>query len=85
MARRLSGFGRGLKMLMLDRGYERQVDLLLALRDEGFEATAQNLSVWLHGTRPPPEFIQAVVRLLDLTEKEELALYRSYVWESRES
>jgi hypothetical protein len=80
-----SGFGKCLTRLMHDRGYKRQMQLLRALEEQGFNCKSRmNLWNWLHGTHPPPEFVQAVCLLLKPDVKEEVALYHSYVWESRE-
>jgi hypothetical protein len=85
MNKNQSGFGKCLTMFLQDRGYKRKRQLLRALEEKGFDCkSAQNLSNWFNGRHAPPEFVQAVAKLLDLNEEEEFALYRSYVWDSRE-
>lgn len=79
----MSGFGFCVIELMAKRRMSQQKELLLALRGVGYTTKAQNLSNWLHGTRPPREFVQAVVKALNLSREEEAELYRKYVWESK--
>lgn len=80
---RRTGFGLYVYRLMVDRGMTEQKELLEVLRGVGYDTVAQNLSNWLSGTRPPKEFLAALIQALELSAAEEVELYRKYVWEAR--
>lgn len=79
-----SGFGYYVHELMSQRRITQQKELARLLRNKAnFQTRPQNLSNWFHGTQPPPDYLRALVKALDLTDEEKTELYRKYVEESR--